>query len=168
MGNIIKFNFDIFDDGFYAPEGRDYWKNVQREFREKHGDDEHIATEKIFSELSVSHDVLEIINNIGFPYSDENYKNNDYSRKICSYSDMRVAPNNVILLQKRLADLRIRYSKNNNPDFTKENFNHYKSYWEKIQDQIFKHCKIKPSDITDENVNPLVEDLKDFKIILSG
>lgn len=36
MGNILKFNFDLFPE-FCKPEGREFWEKVQEEFKQKYG-----------------------------------------------------------------------------------------------------------------------------------
>src|SRR3989344_2472976 len=51
MGNILKFNFDIFPEEFYGKQGRAYWEKVKQEFKEKYGEDEHKATHAIAEEL---------------------------------------------------------------------------------------------------------------------
>ena len=144
MGNILKFNFDIFDDDFYAPKGRAYWRNIKEEIRKKYGDDEHKASELIVKELSVSKQVVSLVNNIGFEFSKKASESKDYLRKICSYSDMRVAPNNVVSLSGRLSDLNARYNNKDNSHFTSDYFGKYEPYWYGLEKQIFEHCKIKP------------------------
>ena len=49
MGNIIKSDLNYFPE-FVKPEGLEYWQKVKDEFIEKHGNEEHFATEKICKE----------------------------------------------------------------------------------------------------------------------
>ena len=59
MGNIIKFDLNYFPE-FNQPLGLEYWKNIQNEFKEKYGKDEHEATQKILKELNIDKRVIEI------------------------------------------------------------------------------------------------------------
>src|SRR5438045_2401455 len=52
MGNIIKFDFD--DSELNPSDEKEYWKAVQKEFVEKYGHDEHIATNMIAKEIGVT------------------------------------------------------------------------------------------------------------------
>ena len=164
MGNIIKFNFDIFDDDFYKPEGRTYWKNVQDEFKKKYGKDEHVATTKILKELSMPNEILTIADNIGLGFGQMNIKSKSYERKICAYSDMRVAPKEIVSLSERINDLKKRYVPEESPEKEAEYYDRCSRNLEILEKQIFEYCKIEPRDINDKTVTPLIEDLKNFEI----
>ena len=105
MGNIIKFNLDYFPE-FLEPEGLEYWQKVKDEYIEKYGKDENNEKMKIEKELPVFNNVIEFINSIGFSQAEKNKEDNNFSIKICCYSDMRVRPEGIVLLSDRLNDLR--------------------------------------------------------------
>ena len=66
MGNIIKSKLDKFPE-LLEPEGLGYWTNVQNEFFEKYGRDEHHATMQIGKEVGVSEKTLMYMDLMGFP-----------------------------------------------------------------------------------------------------
>lgn len=175
MGNIIKFNLDYFPE-FLEPEGLEYWQKVKDEYIEKYGKDEHHATMQIAKELPVFNNVIEFINSIGFSQAEKNKEDNNFSIKICCYSDMRVRPEGIVLLSDRLNDLRNRYNSQrrsidikekylNRPSAVSENLrNIFEDSLKEIEKQIFSKCKIKPEDITDKSVALYIEKLKNFEI----
>ena len=166
MGNILKFNFDVFPE-FTQPEGKDYWETVKQEFKEKYGNDEHHATLEIAKDLHIEDHILELIDAIGFPNADKNVAQDNFGKKICGYSDMRVAPKGINSLLDRLSDARKRYVDIPNAKWTIESFLYHQNHWQEIEKQIFAKCRITPSYISEETVNPQIKDLKNFEI-LSG
>lgn len=166
MGNIVKFDFEAFPE-FTKPEGKDYWKNIQDEVIRKYGSDEHEATTAIISEIGAEEVIIKLVNSVGFVKAESNCLSKNYAIKICSYSDMRVAPNFVTSLKARLMEAKERYVYQRKK-WNEEEFEFYESRWEKIEEQIFEKCSIAPYDITDEKVYPLIEDLKNFEFNLSG
>ena len=90
-------------------------------------------------------------------------ENNNILSKIGIYSDARVSTAGVVSLDDRLAEVRERWMKRRK--VTKEFYDEILSKSAgKIEKQIFAHCKIKPEDITEEKVKPLIEDLRNFEI----
>lgn len=164
MGNILKFNFEVFPDEFYAPKGRDYWKSIKEEFKQKYGDDEHDATESIAEDLNISSQAMHLLKSIGFRKAQATFKSHDYNLKVTCYSDHRVNPFGVTSMKDRFEDGRERNIKNRPGKYTREGFDELATHWYKVEKQIFEYCKIKPEDITDVNVNPLIEELKSFEI----
>lgn len=159
MGNILKFKWDVMPEMF-EPEGVTYWQKVQEEFKEKHGADEHLATQKILEELKVAPKISELINSMGFSKSCLNLEQ-DFEQKICSYADQRVAPHGVVSLAERLAEGKIRYAdrvKTPNPETPKWT----ECIWQ-LEKQIFEKATIKPGDIVDQSI--LFEKLKNFQLI---
>ena len=89
---------------------------------------------------------------------------NDFKIKICKYSDLRVSPVGVVSLEDRLSDGKKRYVDQLNNKYSLADFKRLASYANKVEQQIFEHCKIKPEDINDKTVSPLLEKLRDFEI----
>lgn len=164
MANVLKFNFEIFPDESFSPEGKDCWKQVKKEFQEKYGFDEHKATLQIIQELGVHNRITEIISRMSFRNLPEIFSGNDWDLKTCEYSDLRVSPYGVLSLRDRIMDGRKRYVERANTDYDADVFDKSAGYAYKLEQQIFEHCKIMPEDINDEVVNPKIEDLKEFEI----
>jgi hypothetical protein len=163
MGNIIKFDLNKFPE-FLKPRGLKYWKNIQQEFKNKYGNDDHEATYKIIEELSIEQKVYEIVLAYGFSKAQDTLEINDYDVKVSAYSDHRVSPSGVRSLEEKLKNSKIRYTEKINSKYSPEGFDKLTSIWQKIEIQIFTHCKIKPDFITEEKVRPVIEELRDFEI----
>jgi len=163
MGNILKFNFDIFSDEFFAPEGKDYWMKVKEEFRQKYGDDEHEATRLILENIKVNQSIKDLTNYIGFSQVGSLVKQNNFNKKIRLYADCRVSPFGITSLDKRMEEGSKRYVVQKGK-FSAEEFGNLANFAKKLEQQIFEHCKIKPESIIDENVNPLIQELKRVEI----
>lgn len=164
MGNIIKFNLGYIPEAV-QPKGLAYWQKIKDEYIHKYGNDEHIATLKIAKEIGIKDKIIELIKAVGFSKSVINYKHSNFAKKICAYSDHRVTPFGITSLEKRMHEGRKRFKINTKDRGRKDQFNLYASYLRKIERQIFNKCQIKPEDINDRSVNPIVENLKDFEIV---
>lgn len=166
MGNIIKFDLSLYPE-FLEPKGLKYWQKVQQEFREKYGRDEHSANVEIINEIGVSNRVKEIVKSIGFSKSLENSLHNDYSKKIATYSDYRVAPYGITSLEERELEGKERYANRINKDLYNKSEKKFRKYFEAsklIEKQISARSRISPEEIKDESVDGIIEELKDFKL----
>src|SRR4030043_567269 len=163
MGNIIKFKLDLFPENL-KPQGINYWKSVKKEYLNKYGEGDHMATHKICKELGVSSEVLRIIKSFGFSQVLRINESKKYNFKVDVYSDMRVAPNGITSLGKRLSEAKKRYAGKIKAKYTYKEFDNYASIWKINEKQIFTHCKIKPEDITEEKVKLLFDLLRNFEI----
>ncbi len=159
MGNIIKNQRLDFYPELVQPEGLTYWENVRSMFIKKYGTDEKNATFQIVKEIGMDEKRLEIFRNLIFFKNEEYLASNSSELKICKYSDTRVGPFGVLPLKKRFEEW-----KDRNPKVTTEDMMDKYNVFLKIEKEIFSKCKIKPEDITDEIVNPVMSELKNFVI----
>jgi HD superfamily phosphodiesterase len=163
MGNIIKFKMDIFPE-FLKPEGREYWQNVQNEYFEKYGHDEHVATLEIAKESGANKQTMELLNRIGFSKANLTYESVDFNLKIASYADMRVEPHGVVALEKRMNDGRER-NRTRQTSFSDDSlFEEMSEYLKKIEKQIFEITTIKPDEISDDSISGYTHSLVEFEI----
>ncbi len=164
MGNILKFNLDLFPD-FLQPEGKEYWQKIKDSFAKKYGTDEHEATIQIVKEIGVEERIIELIDAFTFSEADKNAKSNDLERMICTYSDMRVEPQKVVSLEDRLRDGRKRFKLNKKHIVDDEDFfNIMAKSLMHMEETIFSYTDITPEDITDEKVKPYIQKLRAFDI----
>ncbi len=165
MGNIVKFDLtkaqELYPELFIKSEERAFWENVKQEFIEKYGSISHQATDGILKETGVSNRILELVDGVGFDQAVDNLQSEDFGKKICAYSDMRVGPKGVISLEERFADLRVRYK--SHPEGA-QNREVFEDALRQIEQQIFERCKIRPEAITEDGVKDRVEKLKEFEI----
>jgi hypothetical protein len=165
MGNILKFDFSKTKSVLNLEIDVEFWQKVKEEYRQKYGDDEHQASLKIAREVGATGKVIELIDCIGFDNGKTNAETNYFGKKICAYSDMRVGPRGVISLEERLVDLRVRYdNKFHMMGGNEEKRTEFENGLREIERQIFEHCNIKPSDITEEAIGDRKEKLKNFDI----
>lgn len=165
MGNIIKFNMNILPE-FFEPEGVEYWRKIQNEFVEKYGKNEHKATVEIVKELGVKDEIVKIIDGIDFLLFDKHQVGNDMSMKIAVYSDSRVDPHGVVSYEARMEEGKKRYQ-NHKSTFGAVNETERQRLVEcgrQMERQIFAKCRIKPEDINNETINPIISELKNFVI----
>ncbi len=162
LGNIIKSRLEYFPD-FVQPEGIEFWQKVKDEYIAKYGTDENVATYEIVKELKLDH-LLPHIKSFGFAKSCTNAESSDFIKKICYYGDMRVAPLGVVSIRERMEEGINRYKGHTRVFLPDDQYEKVVVCHSQIQDQIFAHCKIKPEDINDEAVKPIIEKLKDFVI----
>ncbi|MCX6747663.1 MAG: HD domain-containing protein [Candidatus Nomurabacteria bacterium] len=162
MGNIIKFQLDYFPE-VNKPEGLEYWQNVQREFIEKYGDDEHNATMQIMRELGVSEELIQLADQNHFHLLCDHAKGNDMFVKIMHYADMRVGPFGVLSYEERMDEAKKRYA-NHKDKFKEEGRLELVECGREVERQIFAHCSIKTEDVNDESIKDTMERLKEFVI----
>ena len=162
MGNIIKFDLSKFPE-FLEPEGVSYWQKVKDDYIQKYKTtDEHPATLEIAREIGASDRVVELVSVVGFTQGSDNAASDDYGRKICAYADMRVGPHGILSMEDRLIDGAFRYT---NQKFKPgERNDPFAIALRQIEDQIFSISTIKPSDITEESSQSIIEQLKEYEI----
>lgn len=162
MGNMVKLDLERFPE-FNEPAGIEYWREVKNGYIEKYGSDDHLANIKILQEIGLSEEMIKIAGGNTPKLVCKFSKENDILLKIEFYGDARVSPHGVLSYEERQAESTKRYEKVAGglpPDERKDMVKCGKD----IEREIFAHCKIKPSDITDESIVSIMEELKNFVI----
>ena len=88
----------------------------------------------------------------------------DWETKIFKYSDMRVSPFGITSLNERLEEAKKRYLTVQKGIYTERQMQELIPLWTTIEEQIFYKCKIKPKEITERKVFPLILKLEKFDI----
>ncbi len=113
-------------------------------------------------ELGISEDLVFVVNENRFSSLCKHSEGGDLMIKIVHYSDGRVNPHGVVSYLGRMEEARVRYEHaNKGKEAEREKL---VACGLEIQKQIFAKCKIKPEDITDETVAPIIEQLRGFMI----
>ena len=162
LGNIIKADLSYFPE-FLEPEGYDYWKKVQDEFKEKYGENEHEATLHIVIQIGMGVVIRDIVSLIGYPYVEMAANTKDFNIKIATYADFRVGPYGVLTVEERAEEGRKRYEGKKN-DVTDEERILKQKYIKELENQIFAHLNFKPEDINDDSIAPYIEKVKNFEL----
>ena len=160
LGNILKFDLTRFPE-FLEPEGLEYWEKVKADVVSKYGTgDEHEVTMKMAKEIGVSVDVIDCVDHFGFSQAIDNQRR-PLKNQICAYADMRVGPHAVVSLEQRLEDGRKRYQ---NHKYSKAmNSEELALALKNIEEQIFSKATIKPTDITNETIAPIIKELQAYE-----
>ena len=166
IGNVVKFDFNsvLFPDAWFAPKGKSYWENIQKEFGDRYGKDDHNVSIQIIKEIKAKNRILNLVDSMGFSNSVNVFKSNDYQVKILAYSDQRVSPNGIVSMSARHKEAKKRYASRIKSKYTPKQFLDLVNKYKEIEKQIFTHCSIKPNDITEKKVLPLIEKLKNYEI----
>lgn len=161
LGNMAKIKLDRFPK-FVQPLGTKYWEQILAEFKHKYGNNDYTATYAILFEIGIPKNIYNLVESLEFAKSPQVSKGENTEVEICLYSDARVSPNGVVSLTNRLVEVKERYMKNKG--VSEKNFNKISESFFSIEKKIFAHCKIKPSDITENKVQHLLNDLRRFDI----
>lgn len=164
MGNILKFDLTYFKE-FTANEGVEYWRSVKADFAAKFGSDHHAASVAIARQLGLSPDVVRLISRVTFLNLREIRDEDAYEQKIVDYADLRVGPHGVVSMQERLAEARARYKKTHPETFVpSDEYAELDAAAVDIERQLFEKCTIRPEDINDTSIAPLMEELWKYPV----
>ncbi len=161
MGNIVKSRLELFRD--FTPEELKYWQGVKEEVILKYGRDDHEANENITREIGLEEEMVRLIEENQFATLCKHAAEENWYAKIITYADGRSAPNGVMSYKERHEESWKRY-KDEDPAFGEGSYQKNVACGLDIEKQIFEHCSIKPEDITDESIAPIMEELRHFMI----
>jgi putative nucleotidyltransferase with HDIG domain len=165
MGNILKADLHAFPPEFYGEEDLAYWQAVQKDYTDRYGSDEHTATSAIARELSVTKDVIAIIESMGFSKAEAVYESGSLELQIVEYADQRVAPHGITSMEERLAEGFKRHVARVNPGYgSKDAFEKNKQVLEKLEARLCELARISPSSISETSLSGTIEELRDYKL----
>ena len=162
MGNIIKSNFEFLPQ-FLEPEGPEYWQKVKDDYIKKYGRNDIEATLKIIKELGLSEKIFRFTDQVRFSLLCNHRDGKDWDIKIIHYSDGRADPYGIVSYDERMKEAKKRYENKEN-SIKEDEWQKLVACGQEIEKQIFSKCKIKPEDINDQTVAPIISMLRDFVI----
>ncbi len=157
IGNIVKFRLRAFPE-FIEGEDVEYWENIQKQYIEKYGSEEHEANMGLASDINIPTQALEVVDAVGFHNWCLVKGENSWEHKIASYADSRVAPLGVRSLEERLMDANKRYADTSHT--TDSDRDMLYDCIREVEKELFSHLNIKPEDINDESIEKYFEELK--------
>ena len=86
-------------------------------------------------------------------------ESNDFEKKLLEYADMRVGPYGVVSITERIREGSVRYAGKKN-GFTASRYAVLVSALQQMENDVLGQSKIKPQDITDENISEIIVELK--------
>lgn len=131
-------------------------EKLQKDLRNKYGDNEHHATVKICEEIGLSPTAVKLVNNLEWSYIPQLLKNNDIKSLIPIYCDMRIGPKGILSLSERLNELKERVSVKHYEENVKNG--------SVLEDLIKKNVKIDVNSITDDQINKRFKNLLNTEI----
>ncbi|MFA5751040.1 MAG: HD domain-containing protein [Candidatus Paceibacterota bacterium] len=163
MGNIVKSDFSLLPPIKDSSKNVEYWKKKKEEYIKKYGEDDHEATMKILKEIGRRDNIIHSSDKNRFSLVCDNLNDTDFKIKIIQYSDFRVGPFGVLSFEERMEEAKERYK--NRPEFLGgDSREKLINCGLEIEKQIFLKCKIKPEDINDITVAPIIKELENFEI----
>jgi hypothetical protein len=155
MGNIVKFKLEN-PPAALGSDDAEHWRKIQKEVIEKYGPDQHEVSEAIAREIPLPEQIATMIGGSGYSQIPDILRHGTWESKLLKYADLRVAPYGVVSLQERFQDFAHRYQE---PEGGVE-----REAGEELERKIFDHTALKPEDITDAAVAPLVEELWEYPV----
>lgn len=157
MGNVVK--FDLSEEAvktkmFGVSTDLEYWREVQREYRQKYGKDAHTATKGILSEAKLDRFNKYIDEEHVLYFAEAKEKELDQASVaaiVLMYADCRVTPSGVVSYRERIDDLKARYGGVDSAtwyDWT---------YW--FEQWMQGKVEIDLQSIKEESVTPLFDEL---------
>lgn len=157
MGNIVKIPEDFSSDEEFI--------KIRKKYFDKYGTNDHELNLELGKIEGLTEKEMIILDGKRSRKNEETLKSNSYEIKICAYCDQRVAPDGVVSIRERLEDAKIRYkNKTLSVWSNEEKANHLIDCAIKIENQIFKYCKLNPIDINDKSIAPYINILKEYDI----
>lgn len=164
MGNIIKSDLPLFPE-LSEPEGLAYWERVKNKFKEKYGTSEHVARDEIANEVGLSPRVFQLFQGAGFSRLNGVVRSDSFELKVFQYADMRVGPRGILSMGERIAEGRARYLGRKKPHFDHAiDYEKLLHLGRELEQQIFAEATIKPTEINDTSVAPIVEKMWEYEV----
>jgi len=161
MGNIIKFDMNN-NPEFMGSEkvNINYWKQVQKDFINKYGNDDEEATRQILREIGIDEQIINTIFSKSFGNSVAVSSSYNWSLKLLYYADLRTLPLKIGTLEERLIDV-----KNRMPKYTaRSDFEQLVQACKHIGFQIQKYLNIPDIAINDKSASINRQLAEDFPI----
>ena len=150
LANIVKFDFAKHPEFLGSEQSRiNYWIAQQKEVVNKYGNDDHVATEKMLTEIGVPEEIIDIIDLKSFGSAVEVNDSNNWEVKILLYSDLRVGPFGIISLRERIDDLVGRLEKYKN----RSDLPQLTAACKNIEDQIRQYSGLNLEKLKIEDLN---------------
>lgn len=166
IGAIVKFDFSTREEKLRAlcpPEEIPHWIAVQADMHKRYGTKEYPASKAILEELGLER-VLAVFTRMGLANVKDVLEKDERHVQIAQYGDMRVGPTGIFPLKARMQDVMDRYTEYWRQDGRGNEMGDYPMLMETLEARIFEGARIRPEDITDASVAPLIEELWDWEV----
>jgi hypothetical protein len=165
MGKIIHFDF-VNTAHFFGEESKnvEYWRQIQRDFIAKFGNDEHKAMLAIVKEVGVSDRVYGLLDAFGSTPVYYKLESDDWNLRICTYADFRTAPFGIVSVKERFEELEARYRKSGRALSDIEALERDGQHCLELEQQLRPCVKIDLSEISDESIQFCFSELMQYRV----
>lgn len=113
IGNLVKFDLSDTKPGALNRNLSDIpkWQKIQRQLQERYSKNAETANVKIMQELGFPQTMVSLMQEHTFEALPIQLNNQQWEHLICTYADLRIAPQGLVSITNRLQDLRERYRK---------------------------------------------------------
>lgn len=132
-------------------------EKLQKEMRNKYGEEEHKATVSILKDVGCSAEAVELVDNLEWKYTSRLLKEERIESLIPIYCDMRVAPKGILPLLDRMEELRRRERDADDMDELIE-------VGLKLEELLNTKVSIELDQITDEQMNQYVDEFRSVEV----
>lgn len=160
LGNIVKFRLDESMSDYKT------LKNLQEEFIQKYGPDDHLATILIMREMGLSERLIEIMESMPLYKAVATRDSRDLAAKICFYCDKRTVPEGFVSIDERVEDIKARYPEYKGMKLGTPEYSELLDSVKEIETQIKQVCPKDPSLITTDEVEALIPEMEMFEVCL--
>ena len=156
IGNIVKMKFEgkslrlLLKSDFKRI---DFYKTKKEEFLKKYGADDKATNYAIAKELGVEAKLLELIDpSSAIKINGEKYFiSKNFTKLVLFYSDLRVSPEGVVSMKKRLKEFEERYSLKDSPEKLAYSKTFFKAA-EEMEKIVFQKINLSPHDINKKTI----------------
>ncbi|MGC8621901.1 MAG: PEP/pyruvate-binding domain-containing protein [Caldisphaera sp.] len=158
LGNMVKEG--IMDND------RNYYGIIRANMIRNYGDDDHTVSEQLSIKLGVPEngEVISLMRRKLYENNKENYDNKDYAAMLSAYCDQRISPSGITSLKERLDEVMRRAKETNQRRYRILVDQYSYQYAFKIEEEIQKNVNINLSEITQDDLEKEVDNLRKFKI----
>jgi len=164
IGNIVKFDFRLGKHPDIPESEVSKWEAVQTEYIAKYGNEENDVVIAIVEEIGLAQEVKTLLMQTGIEKIRYALASENWSIKLVRLADERISPHGVVTVKERYADFLARYrGRHHHLADIQENKERIVLAIN-LEKQIQSQCTIDLQTITDADIEPYIERLREYEI----
>lgn len=170
MGNLIKFELDkqqskkMLKTTKKTKASTKNWKKIQQQMIERYGSNADRANELIAQELSLHQRTQKLLMHHSFERLVEIAPENHWEEKLVFWADLRIAPQGLVSAEARIQDLKDRYEHRDERWADSSLYNLWLKTAITIERQLNQRTSINLQEITQQDLEPIVEQLTAYQL----
>lgn len=163
LGNLVKYDFSSQAQLLDSSLDPLYWSEVQEELIRRYGSKDIKATTSMLEELGIDRKTRQYVTRMNASRLQDVYQE-ELELQICEYADMRIAPQGVTSLEKRLKDVKNRYQVKGSTWANDELFNKNLEFGKKIEKRLAKHTQQDLSRLSEQDLEESLVKLSQYQL----